>query len=94
VWDEERLFLLVLLCVLIKVDQPCVHGGAASWYMANIPESLRQRTGTAFWEDIAFYITPWGFNISAMPKDLAERTHIWQVWEQPPQLPIEPLLVV
>ncbi len=59
-----------------------MHGGAASWYMDNIPESLRQRTGTAFWEDIAFYISPWGFNISDMPNDLAQATHIWQAWSR------------
>jgi hypothetical protein len=49
------------------------------WFKDNHPESLLQRTGTAYWQDLALYITPWGFNVSDIEPRIGKATHIWHV---------------
>ena len=47
-------------------------------YMTRIvPESLRQRTGACFFQDLWLFERPWSFNLEDLPPHVQKSVHIW-----------------
>ena len=47
-------------------------------YMTRIvPESLRQRTGACFFQDLWLFERPWSFDLEDLPPHVQKSVHIW-----------------
>ena len=42
-----------------------------------VPESLRQRTGACFFQDLWLFERPWSFNLEDLPAHIQKSVHIW-----------------
>ena len=42
-----------------------------------VPESLRQRTGACFFQDLWLFERPWPFGLADLPAHVQKSVHIW-----------------